>query len=183
MKAVIGTESGETHQFELEDRQVQALTGLEIGGEVDGSVLGLDGYTLEITGGSDTEGFPMKESVEGTQRKQLLVKEGTGARDLEHGERKRKSVRGNTVSRQIAQLNLGVVEEGDDSIGKLLGEEPEEDTEEPDEEVEDQEDEEVEEESEDAEEEGEEEQEEADEETAEEEDEETGEEEGEEAEE
>ncbi|MDY6773783.1 MAG: 30S ribosomal protein S6e [Candidatus Nanohaloarchaea archaeon] len=126
MEAVIGTGSGDTHQFELEDPQVQALTGMKIGEEVDGSVLGLDGYTLEITGGSDTEGFPMRESVEGTQRKELLVEEGTGARDLEQGERKRKSVRGNTVSRQISQLNLRVVGEGEESIESVLGEEPEE---------------------------------------------------------
>ncbi|MDY6770091.1 MAG: 30S ribosomal protein S6e [Candidatus Nanohaloarchaea archaeon] len=126
MDAVIGTDDGESYQVELEDNQVQALTGLSIGDTVDGSLLGLGGYTLEITGGSDTEGFPMRASVEGTGRKQLLVREGTGARDLEDGERRRKSVRGNTVSRQIAQLNLSVVEEGDEAIAALLGEDDEE---------------------------------------------------------
>ncbi|MDY6776538.1 MAG: 30S ribosomal protein S6e [Candidatus Nanohaloarchaea archaeon] len=121
MQAVVGTLDGDTHQFELDDKQAQALTGKQIGDEIDGSTVGLNGYTLEITGGSDREGFPMKEAVEGTQRKRLLVKEGTGARDLEKGERKRKSVRGNTVSNQISQLNLKVVEEGDEGIESILG--------------------------------------------------------------
>ncbi|MFB6076870.1 MAG: S6e family ribosomal protein [Candidatus Nanohaloarchaea archaeon] len=120
MDAVIGTRDGETHQIELDDTQVQALTGLVIGDEVAGSVVGLDGYTLAVTGGSDTEGFPMRDNDEGTQRKQLMVTGGTGARDLEHGERKRKSVRGNTVSRQIAQVNMRVVESGDETIDSLL---------------------------------------------------------------
>lgn len=126
MQAVIGTTDGDTHQLELDENQVQALTGLQIGDEVEGSVIGLSGYTLEITGGSDTEGFPMRESVEGTGRKRLLVGGGVGARDLEKGERRRKSVRGNTVSNQIAQLNLKVVEEGSETVEQLLSEEEEE---------------------------------------------------------
>lgn len=125
MQAVIGTTSGDTHQIELDDTQVNALTGQQIGDEVEGSMLGLDGYTFEITGGSDSEGFPMRESVEGTERKRLLVKGGVGARDLEEGERRRKSVRGNTVSRNIAQLNLRVVEEGGETIAELLSEDDE----------------------------------------------------------
>lgn len=126
MEAVIGTDDGESHQVELGEDQARALTGMAIGDEIDGSLLGLNGYTLRITGGSDTEGFPMRESVKGTGRKQLLLDGGTGARELEDGERKRKSVRGNTVSGQISQVNLSVVEEGEDDIETLLGEEPDE---------------------------------------------------------
>lgn len=121
MQAVIGTQDGDTHQFELDETQASALTGLSIGDEVDGSAIGLNGYTLEITGGSDTEGFPMRETVEGTGRRRLLVKEGVGARDLEEGERRRKSVRGNTVADDIAQVNLRVVEAGGEDVAALLG--------------------------------------------------------------
>ncbi|MFB6294475.1 MAG: 30S ribosomal protein S6e [Candidatus Nanohaloarchaea archaeon] len=124
MDAVIGTTDGESFQIELSDQQAQALTGLSIGDEVEGSLVGLDGYTLRITGGSDTEGFPMRRGVDGTGRKRLLVGSGTGARDLEDGERTRTSVRGNTVSQQIAQVNMAVVEDGDEDIAALLGEEP-----------------------------------------------------------
>ncbi|MDY6765833.1 MAG: 30S ribosomal protein S6e [Candidatus Nanohaloarchaea archaeon] len=126
MDAVIGTTDGESFQIELSDQQAQALTGLSIGDEVEGSIVGLDGYTLRITGGSDTEGFPMRRGVDGTGRKRLLVGSGTGARDLEDGERTRTSVRGNTVSQQIAQVNMAVVEDGDEDVATLLGEEPDE---------------------------------------------------------
>ncbi|MDY6762024.1 MAG: 30S ribosomal protein S6e [Candidatus Nanohaloarchaea archaeon] len=124
MDAVIGTQNGESFQVELTDQQAQALTGMHIGDDIEGSLVGLDGYTLRITGGSDTEGFPMRRSVDGTGRKRLLVNGGTGARDLEDGERTRTSVRGNTVSSQIAQVNLAVVEPGDEDVATLLGEEP-----------------------------------------------------------
>ncbi len=127
MQAVIGTTSGDTHQFELDETQAAAVTGHQIGDEVDGATLGLSGYTLEITGGSDSEGFPMRESVEGTGRKRLLMGEGVGARNLEGGERKRTSVRGNTVSRDIAQLNLRVVEAGSEDIADLLADDDAED--------------------------------------------------------
>lgn len=122
MHAVIGTESGDTYQFELDEQQENAVVGARIGEKVDGEAVGLPGYVLEVTGGSDTEGFPMRESVEGTGRKRLLLKDGVGARDLEQGERTRTSVRGNTVSSTIAQLNLRVVEAGSDPIADLLAE-------------------------------------------------------------
>ncbi len=124
MDAVIGTTDGESFQIELTDQQAQRLTGRSIGDEVEGSLVGLDGYTLRITGGSDTEGFPMRPGVDGTGRKRLLLDGGTGARDLDDGERTRISVRGNTVSQQIAQVNLSVVEEGSEDVATLLGEGP-----------------------------------------------------------
>lgn len=126
MKAVIGTETGDSHQVELDDQQVQAVTGKQIGDEIDGGALGLSGYTLEITGGSDTEGFPMRESIQGTGRRKILIGKGTGGRNLRDGERKRKSVRGNTVSDDIEQLNLKVVESGSQSVEELLNAEDEE---------------------------------------------------------
>lgn len=121
MQAVIGTDDGESYQMELGEQQAQHLTGMKIGDDVEGSVLGVDGYTLKITGGSDTEGFPMRSSVEGPQRRSIMVAEGTGVNDLEDGERIRKSVRGNTVSQDISQINLTVVEQGDEAIGSFLG--------------------------------------------------------------
>lgn len=123
MQAVIGADDGMSYQVELDENQVQAVTGLQIGDEVEGSVLGLDGYTLEITGGSDREGFPMRESVTGTGRRKLLVGDGSGRQRLRDGERRRKSFRGNTVSTEITQLNLRVVSAGDTMIDDLLADE------------------------------------------------------------
>ncbi|MDY6771225.1 MAG: 30S ribosomal protein S6e [Candidatus Nanohaloarchaea archaeon] len=120
MQLVVGTTDGTTTSFELDDSQEQTVQGLSVGDTFDGSAVGLDGYTLEITGGSDEDGFPMKRQLQGTGRKRILVEEGTGVRDLEDGERQRKSLRGNTVADDIAQLNCTVVEEGDKSIDELL---------------------------------------------------------------
>jgi small subunit ribosomal protein S6e len=124
MKITIGTQDGETFQTEIEDSA--RLAGKQIGEEFDGGIVGLSGYTLEITGGSDRDGFPMKETIEGTERKRVLLKEGTGLNVEKEGERQRKSVRGNTVSNQIEQLNTRVVESGGKTVEELLNEEAEE---------------------------------------------------------
>ncbi len=131
MQAVIGTTTGESHQLELNDQQVNAVTGKQIGDEVEGSLFGLDGYTLAITGGSDQEGFPMRETLDGTGRRTILLTNETGGKDLRDGERKRTTVRGNTVSDAIEQLNLKVVDEGNDSVEDLLGDADNEESNEP----------------------------------------------------
>jgi small subunit ribosomal protein S6e len=124
MQITIGTSDGDTFQQELGDNS--QLIGKKVGEEFDGGMVGLEGYTLEITGGSDRSGFPMRGSIEGTERKKVLLKEASGINEDEEGVRRRKSVRGNTVSAEIEQLNTRVVEEGSKSVEELLGEEEEE---------------------------------------------------------
>lgn len=131
MQAVIGTQDGESFQVELDDQQANAVTGKHIGDEVEGSLFGLDGYTLTITGGSDQEGFPMRDTIQGTGRRKILITKETGGKNLESGERRRKTVRGNTVSDQIEQLNLKVVEEGSKPVEELLSAGSEEESSEP----------------------------------------------------
>lgn len=113
-------EEGKSWQIE---REATPLIGTKLGGEFNGSLIGLDGYTLEVRGGSDKEGFPMRKSVEGSGRREVLMKGGSGYRPRENGEKKRKTVRGNTVSEEIVQVNTKVVEkEGDaEAIPNLLG--------------------------------------------------------------
>lgn len=130
MQAVVGTQDGDTHQFELDEQQVNALTGKQIGDEINGSTLGLDGYTLEITGGSDQDGFPMREAIQGTGRRKILISKETGAKNVRDGERERKTVRGNTVADDIEQLNLKVAEAGDTSVNELLNPSEDEDADE-----------------------------------------------------
>jgi len=122
MQVNIGTSDGNVHQIETEPEK---FVTKEIGDEVDGSSLGLDGYTLEITGGSDKSGFPMRESIEGSERKRVMIEDGSGINVEEDGIRKRKSVRGNTVSTEIEQLNMKVIEEGSKTIEDVLDEDEE----------------------------------------------------------
>jgi len=122
MQVNIGTSDGNVHQIETEPEK---FVTKEIGDEVEGSSLGLDGYTLEITGGSDKSGFPMRKSIEGSERRRVMIEDGSGINSEEDGIRKRKSVRGNTVSTEIEQLNMKVIEEGSKSIEDLLDEDEE----------------------------------------------------------
>lgn len=120
MKFTIGTQDGETYQKEVED--ASQIFGKKIGETFDGGIVGLQGYELEVTGGSDRDGFPMKKSREGTERREALLSEGVGFNSSKDGERQRKSVRGNTVSNQIEQLNTRVVESGEESVEEALEE-------------------------------------------------------------
>jgi small subunit ribosomal protein S6e len=123
MKITVGDADGQTHQIEIEDSS--QLTGKKVGEKFDGGIVGLSGYTLKITGGSDKQGFPMRKSIEGTIRKQIMLEKGAGIEEEEDGVRKRKSVRGNTVSDEIEQLNTQVVEEGSKSVEEILSEDEE----------------------------------------------------------
>ncbi len=123
MKVTVGDTDGKTHQIELEDSA--RLVGKKIGDTFEGGIVGLDGYTLEITGGSDKQGFPMRKTIEGTGRKRTVLKSGAGI-SSQDTKRRRKSIRGNTVSDEIEQLNTKVVEEGSSSVEELLSEDEEE---------------------------------------------------------
>lgn len=77
-------------------------------------------YVLRVTGGSDKEGFPMKQGVLTAGRVRLLMKEGSNCyRALRKGERKRKSVRGCVVDQNLSVLNLIVVRKGAQEIPGL----------------------------------------------------------------
>jgi small subunit ribosomal protein S6e len=107
------------------EKDVPSLVGLKIGEKFDGSVLGLSGFTLEITGGSDKEGFPMRYDLMGSARKKALMTSGPGFRSTKRGLRRRKYIRGNTVSQDIMQVNCKVVE-GEGDIPTILGIPPKE---------------------------------------------------------
>lgn len=93
----------------------------KIGDEIDLSEAGLAGYKAKITGGSDKEGFPMKSSVPGAVRKKVFLSEGTGLRTThKEGERRRISVRGNTVSDMIAQLNVKITAYGSANLDDMF---------------------------------------------------------------
>ena len=73
---VVVSNKADSYQVEVDD--AKALNGLVIGDEFDGGIVGLDGYTLKITGGSDKNGFTMKKDVPGTRRIKSLLTGGTG---------------------------------------------------------------------------------------------------------
>jgi small subunit ribosomal protein S6e len=120
--SVADPESGHTYQREVDGQDANRFLGLEIGDEVDGEAVGLDGYTVEITGGSDAAGRPMRGDVAGSDLTDVLLTGGTGFNPEEDGERKRVTVRGKEVSEETAQLNVSIAERGEQSVETLYGE-------------------------------------------------------------
>lgn len=120
IKAVISDpKSGRSKGMELDEAQSTAFLNRRIGEQVDGAALGMSGYKLKITGGSDSSGFPMDRSVEGPVKRQVLKLVARSGR--EKGQHRRSTVRGNVVSAETAQVNLSVQEYGDRSIEEILG--------------------------------------------------------------
>lgn len=109
-----------SHQLEVEAAESKKLIGMKIGEEFDAAPMGLAGYTLCITGGSDKNGFPMKKDVDGSRRIKSLLSGGVGFEPRRKGQRRRKTVRGNTISDDIVQINTIVVKKGSKSIEDLL---------------------------------------------------------------
>ena len=116
---VVVSNKADSYQLEVDD--TKALNGLVIGDEFDGGIVGLDGYTLKITGGSDKNGFTMKKDVSGTRRIKSLLTGGIGYHPKADGVKKRKTVRGNTIADDIVQINSVVVNEGAKPIAEILG--------------------------------------------------------------
>ena len=112
---VADPESGNTYQTEVDGQDANRFIGRELGEEVDGAAVGLDGFTLELTGGSDVSGRPMRTDVSGSGLKELLLEGGVGYKPNRDGERKRVTVRGREVSDETAQINVKVVD-GDGDV-------------------------------------------------------------------
>jgi small subunit ribosomal protein S6e len=120
--AVADPETGTTRQVEVSDQDANRFIGRELGEEVDGSAVGLDGYTLELTGGSDDAGRPMRADLAGANLSEVLLEGGTGYEPSRDGERKRVTVRGREVSDATRQINAKIVEHGSGSVEDLLEE-------------------------------------------------------------
>jgi small subunit ribosomal protein S6e len=119
-------ETGESHQIDVEDQNANRFIGRSLGEEVDGGAVGLEGYTLELTGGSDKAGRPMRADVDGPDLEELLLGGGVGFEPSREGERKRVTVRGAEISEATVQINAKIAERGEESVAALLGDEDEE---------------------------------------------------------
>jgi len=107
-KLVISDSNGKSISKELRDRAAQPLLGLKIGDTLDASAIGLTQGKIKVTGGSDKSGTPMRQDVHGGVKKYVLLSPGVGMRSTTEGLRRRKLVRGNTVTEEIYQLNCSL---------------------------------------------------------------------------
>jgi small subunit ribosomal protein S6e len=117
---VADPDSGTTYQRDVDGQDANRFLGREIGEEVDGGAVGLSGFTLEITGGSDAAGRPMRKDVAGANLKELLLDGGAGYKPSRDGERKRVTVRGRQISEETAQINARVVD-GEGDVAETFG--------------------------------------------------------------
>src|SRR2546421_10324692 len=116
-KAVIADpKDGKSYKRDITGHYANALIGKKLGDDLDGLYVGLPGYKLQITGGSDKDGFPMRHDLPGPRRKGLLVSGGGGFHPVRPGGRKEKAGRGETGAPDIPQLKLEIVWRGPQQI-------------------------------------------------------------------
>ena len=114
------TKSGKSYQIPVSGHHANSLIGKKIGDEVDGIFISLPGYKLQITGGTDKDGFTMRQDLPGITRRKILLSDGMGFHEIEPGMRKKKSMRGNTIGQDIVQINMKVTKHSSKSINSLL---------------------------------------------------------------
>ena len=142
-KAVINdtnpASGGRAFGIEITGSNYNHFLGKKIGDSVDGMFVGegdktLSGYKLEITGGSDLTGRPMRPELEGSAIKSVLTTAGTGYKGKRYvkkkgrvyrykydGLRKRRRFRGSVISQDTRQINLKIVESGNRSLDAIFG--------------------------------------------------------------
>ncbi|MGO8805049.1 MAG: 30S ribosomal protein S6e [Candidatus Bathyarchaeia archaeon] len=103
-------EAGTSKVVELEEARAAPFIGRRVGETIDGSIVDLPAHKVLITGGSDKDGVPIRGNVHGGVRRRVVLSGGAGFKPEKKGERKRKTVRGSTLTDEIVQINMKIVE-------------------------------------------------------------------------
>ena len=114
------TKNGKSHQVQVSGHHANSLIGKKIGDEVDGIFISLPGYKLQITGGTDKDGFAMRNDLPGMGRRKLLLSDSKGFNATEKGMRRKKSIKGNTVNQDVVQINMKVTKHSSKPIEGLI---------------------------------------------------------------
>jgi len=112
-KVIVSEPSGKSKVVELDGAKAVPFIGKKLGETIDGSVVGMAGKQLFITGGSDKDGFPMRRDVHGGVRVNIVVTKGVGFHPTREGERQRKTIRGSVITEDIVQVNVKVAEKAE----------------------------------------------------------------------
>jgi small subunit ribosomal protein S6e len=113
------SDKGVSWRLEVE---FDVISGKNIGDVFDGKEIKseLEGYELEITGGSDVAGFPLSKNIEGIALQKRLLEKGFGMRNTKKGIRLRKSIRGKQISNTTAQINIKVRKQGKTPLSNIF---------------------------------------------------------------
>lgn len=112
---------GKSYSKQVSGDEADVFKGKKLGDKIPGDGFGLTDYELEISGGSDKSGFPIRKDVEGMTRRRILIIKGVGLRRSKKGLRRKRTVSGNMLSDRIAQINLNVVKEGKRNLEEIFG--------------------------------------------------------------
>ncbi|MBR4504261.1 MAG: 30S ribosomal protein S6e [Candidatus Methanomethylophilaceae archaeon] len=116
--------TGKSYNVAVTGNHAASLTRMSLGDVIDGVFVGLPGYKLKITGGSDKTGTPMRSDLPGNRKVKLLISDSLGFHERYHGERKRTAICGRVISESISQINMKVTEYGEKSIEECLAQPP-----------------------------------------------------------
>ena len=114
------TKHGKSHNIVVSGHHANSLIGKKIFDEVDGIFVSLPGYKLQITGGTDKDGFPMRKDLPGAIRKRILLSESIGFNPENEGKRRKKTIRGNTINQDIVQINMKVTKYSSKPIEDMI---------------------------------------------------------------
>ena len=122
-KAVIADpKTGKCYSRVVSGHHANSLVGKKVGEEIDGIFVGMPGFKLRITGGTDRQGFPIRPDVPGMRRVRLLVAKSRGFRPKHPGVRRRRMFRANTIGTDVAQINLKITRYGSKPVEDVLSE-------------------------------------------------------------
>ncbi len=131
-KINIGTKSGKTYKLEAE---APLIIGKKINEKIKGEEINSDlkDYEFEISGASDSSGFPAIKDVEGVGLKKVLLTYGRGMKkhpkkegkkkrsnSKPKGLRLRKTLRGEIISKAISQINLKIIKQGSKTLEEIF---------------------------------------------------------------
>lgn len=109
--------AGRAYNVSVSGGSANVFIGRRIGDEVDGGSVGLGGYRMRITGGSDRNGNPIRRDLPGMARRRLLLSGGVGFHPRLEGERRRKMTRGAEITPDLVQINAVVTGYGEKPLG------------------------------------------------------------------
>lgn len=105
--------TGKCSVSEIEGSRAQALIGRSLREVIDGSALGIVQGKVVISGGCDKNGIPMRADVHGGGKKYIVLSSGPGFRPTRRGERRRKLIRGGTITDETYQINFTLRKDGE----------------------------------------------------------------------
>jgi small subunit ribosomal protein S6e len=121
LKVVVSDpKTGRAYNVDASTGAAGSIVGKKIGDEFDAGPLGLAGYKILITGGTDQTGIPARKSLPGAGRRRLLLAGGVGFHPVMEGERKRKMIRAHEITPEFVQVNARVTAYGEKTLDEIF---------------------------------------------------------------